>query len=90
MAQIKMVGISMKPNRFYMHIDCMDVCIRIIKSYQISANRFKVKAEWINLGYVGQPYALNEIQNIDIKDSRLWKDINGSIFRPRTQSGPPL
>ncbi len=76
--------------RIYMHKNHLDVCFKVLKRFQVTSIRSKVKGEWYNLGYTGQPWKLSHSVTIDIKDIRNWQDITDLINNIRTRPGLPV
>lgn len=75
----------MKPYSFYMHENCLDVCIEVLKIQYKDSKRVKLKVNWVNLGYVGKPFILQFNRNIEIKREDLvkWKNIDDILYVPR-------
>lgn len=74
----------MRAYDYYMHENCMDVCLQIIKVPYRDDKRVKVKAVWVNLGYTGNPYTILK------EDLKHWKNITSKIHDKRTKPGLPV
>jgi hypothetical protein len=80
----------MIPNRFYMHKNCLDVFIEPIFIDEIFEKQGIIGAVWHNLGYIGQPWLLNdETELVHIKNAADWIDITDKVYNKRTASGLP-
>lgn len=79
----------MTSGRFYMHKNAMDACIAITKSYYIRSKKlWSVKATWINIGYMGEPWPLGVTHRMNLKFDE-WIDVSHTMYNKRTQSGVP-
>ncbi len=75
----------MTPGNYYMHEDCLDVCI-----YILSDHKGKLQVRWVNLGYAGKPFVVHPyIDVIDIPDSKKWFEVTNLINKVRKQPGLP-
>ncbi len=79
----------MRPGRFYMHEQGMDVAIEVLKSYRISANRYSLRVKWVNLGYTGTPWLVFGPERIEVTNPLSWRDVTSLIGNVRTESGVP-
>lgn len=85
-----MTGIKMRPNRVYMHEDCLDVCISVHKSFYVKYHKaYSINATWINLGYTGSPWIIDGPRRFEITAPNKWRDITSLIHNPRTKPGLP-
>lgn len=83
----------MRAYDYYMHENCMDVCLQIIKVPYRDDKRVKVKAVWVNLGYTGNPYVIHpqpSSYTILKEDLKHWKNITSKIHDKRTKPGLPV
>lgn len=82
---------SMIKGRFYMHKNCMDVCVRVVGNVYEGTTKLKFKGEWWNLGYAGEPFPILPSSRVAIFKSTLpeWIDITAKINNVRAQPGLP-
>jgi hypothetical protein len=72
-----------------MHVNALDVCLQIHRIQYQDDMRIRVKAQWVNLGYMGEPWYLTGMETITIPRSQItnWKYIDP--FVKRTKEGLP-
>lgn len=74
----------------WMHENSMDVFIRVNRIQYQDGKRIKVKAEFWNLGYMGEPFSLNESKTIEITEPNRWIWLSAEDLQTkRTKSGHP-
>ena len=81
-----------KQGEYYMHTAMRDVCIRVIKVSFASAHYTKMKVEYINLGYMGEPMIIMPVNSykIEAKDYCRWVHIpEEDLHKVRTEAGVP-
>ena len=84
--------------RFWMHENCLDVCIEVLKNWRFKPGVLTLKVRWWNLGYSGNPFMIpNEsgmplVETIEIKveDWKKWKCIDDIMHNPRKAPGLPV
>lgn len=81
----------MKHDKAYMHPRAMDVYLFVRKSLYVSEEDvFLIRGDWYNLGYVGEPWWLdNFADKIKGPDSQNWVDITDKINVVRKEPGLP-
>ena len=75
-----------------MHKDGMDCALDVIKIKKYSSKYLTVKAVWINLGYMGQPFVIDPKPStfkIKLEDRKNWINITDKIYDKRTKPGVP-
>lgn len=80
----------MTRGRFYMHKNCLDAYLEVIKSFRINSHRYDLKVAWHNLGYTGQPWSLGVTHRMKISNASEWVDVTHKLNQVRTQSGVPV
>jgi hypothetical protein len=82
---------------YYMHKDCADVFIQVVKMAYRGPRYSKIKVIWWNLGYTGNPWmvpsrAMSGIETIKINNDKLkdWVQLTCEQFvTPRLKPGLP-
>lgn len=76
---------------FWMHENCKDVCIELLKFWQFKAGFYTLKVRWWVLGYTGNPYYSDVQETIEIKkeDWKKWHDITNRMQVKRSKPGLP-
>ena len=72
--------------KFIMHKNSMDVAFEIVRTQYQDSRRLILKGYWINLGYMGYPFALTRVVTLKLKRKDYkanWKEINPIIKRIR-------
>lgn len=74
-----------------MHKNHKDVCLEVKKIVYEDYKRKKLKARWVNLGYVGNPWPLTDFETIEISliEWLNWSNITDRIHNPRDKDGFP-
>lgn len=70
----------------------MDCALEVLKIRHYTPKYCTVKARWINLGYMGQPYVIDprpSTYKIKIEDLKNWINITDKIYDKRTKPGVP-
>lgn len=79
----------MRAGRVYMHPNCQDVCMQIVKADDTQIGLLMVEVLWLNLGYTGKPWIVDSGEYY-LSNANEWRDITSLMFNPRTQPGLPV
>lgn len=73
--------------RWYMHPNCLDICLRVAVLQRSGQEDLASNPEWWNLGYTGQPWYVEEA--IFPRNFDQWIEITEYVNVPRVNSGLP-